>query len=928
MFKDNSYFTVPEVGIKASGINHFLWQEVKILPADLWSTGIDQKIKSSGIGNNPNYLLKDEIMEQMNDRYFDVKNLGFKMTGRVVDTKKLALPGVLVRLVGSNHSASTDAKGYFEIKVPKRGSLMLSFVGYSGKNVKVVSGDVGDLVLEESNNSLDEVVVVGYGMQSRQSLTGSVANVTGALAGRVPGVNIGQAEVDKAKDFFIRGNSSLPSGKPLVIIDGLPSDMDISSIAADLITEISILKNADATAIYGSRGANGVIIIKTKGGKMQTAPGGEPQEQQGTMRTKFSDYAIWQPKLLTNAEGRASFNVIFPDDITKWTTRIIAMNGRKQSGMLETSIKSFKTLSANFVSPQFAISGDSISLIGKLMNYNNMEEKAVRKFSFNDKELLNSPVAFKNAHIDTVSVLARGISNTAVDSIKFEYTMKQENGYFDGEIRKIPVFQAGVLETKGTFHAFTSDTTLTYKFDPALGKVTLRAETSVFPVLLDEIEKLRNYEYLCNEQLASKLKALLLEKTVRKYLGQEFKEEKNIKSLLQKLDNNKRPEGTWGWWPNSSEEIWISLHVVETLLEAEKQGYTVKIDKDKLYKYLVAKLAGSQHFDQIYTIRLIKMLNDDYYIKDWVQEVEKQKLEYKKTSPEYQQALYEKLQLMQLKQLAGMEIDLKWLLSIQKKTMFGNLYWGTEQNRFWDNSIQTTLLAYEILRKAGGHKTELDAILRYFLEQRKDGQWRNTYESALILKTVLPELIIPGKSLRPASLSINQTAQIDTFPYTAVVAPDIALTLSKKGDAPVYFTAYQQFNNPNPSKVGKDFKVSTQLKQNGSIANKLKAGTPAVMEVEVEVRADADYVMIEIPIPAGCSYENKVQNFWGVETHREYFKHKTSIFCTKLKAGKYNFAVQLMPRYAGNYILNPAKAEMMYFPVFYGREGMKNVVIK
>ncbi|WEK18317.1 MAG: hypothetical protein P0Y49_16115 [Candidatus Pedobacter colombiensis] len=77
------------------------------------------------------------------------------------------------------------------------------------------------------------------------------------------------------------------------------------------------------------------------------------------------------------------------------------------------------------------------------------------------------------------------------------------------------------------------------------------------------------------------------------------------------------------------------------------------------------------------------------------------------------------------------------------------------------------------------------------------------------------------------------------------------------------------------------------------------------------------------PIPAGCSYENKMQSFWGVETHREYFKHKTSIFCTRLKKGSYTFTVQLMPRYSGNYVLNPAKAEMMYFPVFYGREDMK-----
>ncbi|WP_158795284.1 hypothetical protein [Pedobacter sp. L105] len=73
--------------------------------------------------------------------------------------------------------------------------------------------------------------------------------------------------------------------------------------------------------------------------------------------------------------------------------------------------------------------------------------------------------------------------------------------------------------------------------------------------------------------------------------------------------------------------------------------------------------------------------------------------------------------------------------------------------------------------------------------------------------------------------------------------------------------------------------------------------------------------------------KNKIQHYWGVKTHREYFKHKTSIFCSRLKVGKYIFEIELMPRYSGSYSLNPAKAELMYFPVFYGREGMKRMGI-
>ena len=928
LFKDNRYFTADHVAIRTNGINYFEWNDVKIKPADSLSNSIDRLIKSVKTNRDryTSFFAGGKITEKLNDTYFDKSTMIYTMRGKVIDASdRSALAGVSVKIKGLSQGIVTGTDGNFVLKVPKKGKLIFSYIGYINKEIEVKDGSIGSVALETSNNALDEVVVVGYGEVSRKELASSKSIVTQALAGRLAGVSIGNTN-DQLK-ILIRGNNSLSADKkPLIIVDGLPFSGELSVIDPNNISSVNIIKDVDATAIYGSRGANGVIIVKTKTGNLTANSLGEPVAQQQTMRTNFSDYAIWQPKLLTDLEGNASFTVKFPDDITNWTTKLIAMNGRKQGGTAETSIKSFKTLSANFVSPQFAIAGDSLKVIGKLMNYSNMEESVLRQFSYNDLELRNNSLKFKNAYIDTVAILAKGFKDSSnIDSLKFEYTMKQDNGYFDGEIRKIPLFQAGVLETKGVFNAFTRDTTVNYTFDASLGKVTLRAEASVFPTLLDEMEKLRKYEYLCNEQLASKLKSLLLEKTVRKYLGDDFNEEKNIRDLLKKLQNNKRPEGTWGWWQNSNEELWISLHVTEALLMAEKQGYPVVLDKTKIYNYLVGKLAGRQAFDQVFAVRLLHLLSDKYYLKDWIVAIEKQKLadaeEHK-----YKLSVYDKLQIMELRQQAGLAIDLKWLMEVKKQTMFGNIYWGEEGRNFWDNSIQNTLFAYRILKSAGNHKNELDQIQRYFLEQRKDGQWRNTYESSLILETILPELMVTGKKAEPTSLVLNKTEKITTFPFNKVIEP-ATVSVQKKGDAPVYFTAYQQFNNSTPEKVSKDFSVKTWFDQKGMEVKQLKAGTITTLKVEVDVRADADYVMIEIPIPAGCSYENKPQSYWGVETHREYFKNKTSIFCTKLKQGKYMFTIQLMPRYSGNYILNPAKAEMMYFPIFYGREGMKKVSI-
>jgi hypothetical protein len=99
-----------------------------------------------------------------------------------------------------------------------------------------------------------------------------------------------------------------------------------------------------------------------------------------------------------------------------------------------------------------------------------------------------------------------------------------------------------------------------------------------------------------------------------------------------------------------------------------------------------------------------------------------------------------------------------------------------------------------------------------------------------------------------------------------------------------------------------------------------------ILIANVKVDRDVEFVMIEIPIPAGCSYDNKRQ-FPG-EVHREYYRNKVNIFCRRLKEGSHEFSVSLLPRYSGQYTLNPAKAELMYFPVIYGHEGVKRVNVE
>lgn len=207
------------------------------------------------------------------------------VSGVVVDEKGESLPGVSVQIQGLNKGTITDVDGKFSISVPNiNTTLVFSYIGYDKKELKPVKNQPMRVVLSENAKSLEEVVVIGYGDVKKKDNTGVVANVDvseiqkapvmsfdQALAGRVAGVNVSSSEGTPGgtMNIVIRGaNSITQDNSPLYVIDGFP--VEDPAIAATLntndIESMTILKDASATAIYGARGANGVVIINTKKG--------------------------------------------------------------------------------------------------------------------------------------------------------------------------------------------------------------------------------------------------------------------------------------------------------------------------------------------------------------------------------------------------------------------------------------------------------------------------------------------------------------------------------------------------------------------------------------------------------------------------------------------------------------------------------------
>jgi len=191
----------------------------------------------------------------------------------------LSIPGVSVVLKGTATGTSTDFDGKFSIQAEEGQTLIFSFVGMTSQEV-VVTGNSLNIVLESENLGLDEVVVVGYGTQKKSDLTGAVSSVksdeitkvaatnpTEALQGKIAGVSITKigGTPGAGLDVKIRGIGTVGNSQPLYVIDGIPGD--INFLSANDIASIEVLKDGAAAAIYGSRAANGVVLVSTKKGK-------------------------------------------------------------------------------------------------------------------------------------------------------------------------------------------------------------------------------------------------------------------------------------------------------------------------------------------------------------------------------------------------------------------------------------------------------------------------------------------------------------------------------------------------------------------------------------------------------------------------------------------------------------------------------------
>lgn len=876
LFQDSSYILQKGKEVFARGANHFKYDASYLQPHDqsVLSSYEDEVIRINKPPlrkfNSPPHEINGFTLEHKKSKENKTMMSGYFLNyhGEPIDyaTIYAEIDGYY------KGGAFTNQEGYFEIEDLPAGKYMLKIMvsrnsNYFIYNVKVPKGKNTQLIIEPeilfANSEVYAYADEAYNSYSENYADASMSYSSGSMA------MLESVAVSKKSVFSI-------SKKEIEQIPVLGGEADI---AAYMQVVPGVSTEADKIGKFGKEGIDALRA--------------DPNSNK--IRNTFRDYGFWQPNLITNKEGEVHFTVVYPDNITQWKTIVPAMDGHKNTGIGYSYSKSFKPLSANLGLPNFLVKGDQALISGKILNYTEDLITMKTYFKINDHEVYKNDLTTENFAKDYYD-----LNSDSTGLLKITYGLDKGDGYIDGEERSIEVLSDGVQSSDLELYELKNDTLMTWLPNDSITGRTLFITNEPLDVIKRELNDLKNYQYGCNEQTASKLKALLLEKSLLSNLNEPFKDEKQLVKCLKTLEKNQNKDGSWGWWDQSSSDLWITAYVTDAVNKAVVQGYRTKSHMQGS-AFLQSKISGLNISEKLEALNVLASIP---YPLDYTTELEKMK--------DTKLSFQDELLLTKLKLSQGLEIDNSYIFERQKTSKNG-VFWGEELLSFTVNTMQTSMLVYDILKTQGGHDDVLKNIRTHFLNYKLNA--RNTIEQASMFDRFIGDMVAEStlqNSLIP-KIKINGDPTGITFPLEYDFNNQDTVQFEKIG-ATVKLYSYEHKEDRSPASVDSVFEIKRVFYQNGKQVDQLTVAVPTLMRVEVIVRKPSKYVLLELPIPAGCSYGGQVPKQYAKEEFRKNYKHKTAIACRNLPIGKHQFEVYLIPRFEGTYNMPPASAGLMYFP--------------
>lgn len=483
--------------------------------------------------------------------------------GHIVDNEEQPMPGVNIIVKGTTMGTTTDMAGNYMLEADKDDVLVYSFIGYATAEARVGRKNTIDVVMEPDITELSEVVVTGYGVQTKKAaLAGSVSYIVAdsndteiqfskALAGRVAGV---QVESDGEVYYMnIRGASSLPGAKPLYVIDGIiveSSTLDNADIA-----DMQVLKGEAATALYGARAANGVIVITTKSGQRKL----DEELAKVNARKNFNETAFFFPHLSTDEDGDIRFTFTTPESLTRWKLQLLAHTKDLMTTARTLQTVTQKQLMVTPNMPRFVRVGDEITLAVRVANLSTMKLDGKIGLQLSDATTGKNVDGLFGHTIRNKTFGINAGENTSVswtikvpegvDALQYRVVAKAGN-FSDGEQNALPILSNQMLVTETLPLFVRSSQTKTFHLDKLRDtksttlkhhRLTLEVTSNPAWYAVQSLPYLMEFPHECAEQLFSRYYANALAAHIIKNnpeIGTVFEKWSSLGQLENNLDKN------------------------------------------------------------------------------------------------------------------------------------------------------------------------------------------------------------------------------------------------------------------------------------------------------------------------------------------------------------------------------------------------------
>ena len=613
-------------------------------------------------------------------------------------------------------------------------------------------------------------------------------------------------------------------------------------------------------------------------------------------RKDFKDYAYWKPSFYTNKQGKAGFSVKYPDNVTSWRTFVPAMDGKRHSGLGDITVKSYKPIVTTLALPLFLTEGDSLMAYGKIMNYTGKNITGKYNLKYN-QIALDKDISFKDFYTDSMRV----IGSKPGDTLSVESAFELANGYRDAEMRKIWINAASVIGGKSSFDEILLDTSLTFKADSGDIGMEVVVYNHKLALILDMLKQIENLPAYDNHSLAHFLTALLIKKSVCNALSIPFLQDKQIKETMSKIKKSQSDDGFFGWFKGSKSTFMVSTAVADAMFRADQMGFenNTWLNTAKNMEKQLPQVSGMERLEYLLCLKNMKRtLNYDSFMKIF----SPSKLD-----------ISNKLKLYRLQQLLGKKVPVSEINGLMQTTPEGNLMMAGS----WDwryapvtDDVSNTFKAWQILFDAKATSGRRKALVNYMGSESNSygNSWIHAAE-ALVAEAMNDSSI--KKELTPEVYANGELVSLRSMPKKYTLKPGETLNIKHKG-APVYIASNRKFKTDNPVSDANEFKITCNIP--AAKQNQLTAGEPVEMKVTVFAKRNQFNAVIDIPIPAGCVYKQKIQGESYFESHREYLTDRVLIFSDELPFGYHTFTVYLVPKFNGTFYTAPARTALMFYP--------------